>query len=127
MKMHRIPCIQLYWRINQFSFFFMSASEGTEAIYRKLCNKVSSYDASMKNFLSQFLGMTINVILIYILFFSFGVPTVVKYGYPFETNRKTYVCQSFLRIALLQSLKRQMDPFHREFTDLEFSPIAYFS
>ncbi|KAK8821980.1 hypothetical protein WA538_000077 [Blastocystis sp. DL] len=45
----------------------------------------------MKNFLSQFLGMTINVILIYILFFSFGVPTVVKYGYPFETNRKTVV------------------------------------
>ena len=105
----------------------MSASEGTETIYRKLCNKVSSYDASMKNFLSQFLGMTINVILIWILFFSFGVPTVVKYGYPFETNRKTYVCQSFLRIALLQSLKRQMDPFHQEFTDLEFSPIAYFS
>ena len=89
MKMHRIPCIQLYRRINLLSFFFMSASEGTEAIYRKLCNKASSYDVSIKNFLSQHLGMTINVALIWILFFSLGIPTVVKYGYPFETNRKT--------------------------------------
>ena len=121
MKTHRIWCIQSNERVNLFSFFFMSLPQETEAIYRKLCNKTSSYDVSMKHFLSQYLGMTINVALIWILFFSLGIPTVVKYGYPFEMNRKTWVCHHLLITVLSQQHRLQMVPFHRECTD----PVSF--
>ena len=127
MKMHEIRCIQSNGTIDLFSFFFMSLPEDTEVLYRKLCNKTASYDVSMKNFFSQYLGMTINVILIWILFFSLGIPTIVKYGYSFATNRKAWVRQPDHMIVLSRPRKHQTVPFRRAFMDLESFRIVCFS
>lgn len=57
---------------------------------RKTLNKLkveaSLYIPRFKSFLSQYTGLSIDTVLVIVLFFALGLPNVIVHGYPLTTN-----------------------------------------
>ena len=57
---------------------------------RKSLNKLkveaSLYTPRFKSFLSQYTGLSIDTVLVIVLFFALGLPNVIVHGYPLTTN-----------------------------------------
>lgn len=66
---------------------FMPRSEKAQKAFDKLVSDTSGFEPSLKKFISQYTGLCIDVVVIWILFFALGLPTVIKYGYSSEVDR----------------------------------------
>ena len=57
---------------------------------RKTLNKLkveaSLYTPRFKSLLSQYTGLSIDTVLVIVLFFALGLPNVIVHGYPLTTN-----------------------------------------
>lgn len=61
--------------------YFMPTSEKAQKAYEKLKNDASLFTPTLKKFVSQYTGLTMDTVIIYILFFALGIPNVVSYKY----------------------------------------------
>lgn len=55
-----------------------------------LKQKASLYKPTIRQFFSQYTGLCIYTLLIYILFCVLGIPTVVRYGYSITQDYHKY-------------------------------------
>ena len=52
----------------------------------KLKVEASLYTPRFNSFLSQYTGLSIDTVLVIVLFFALGLPNVIVHGYPLTTN-----------------------------------------
>lgn len=87
--------------MNKADFYkIMTLSEVALSELIKLRRNASTYHPTLTKFVNQFKGLCIDIVLVWFLFFCLGIPTVVRYGYSFETDRHKYFYISFLHYRL---------------------------
>ena len=65
----------------------MARSEKAQKAFDKLVRDTSGFEPSLKKFISQYMSLCIDVVVIWILFFALGLPMVIRYGYSSEVDR----------------------------------------